>query len=265
MTTIQGSKGVAVTPFLWFNDNAEQAVDFYVGIFPQASVSKVIRYGKAGPGAEGTVMTIAFSLAGQEFTALNGGPYFTFSGAISFVVHCNTQDEVDHFWTHLGDGGTVHQCGWVTDRFGITKVGSAVYGVLLRQIPGQLAFTVDTKTLTPLLPLTFTPALAADLVGSFSPEDEPTSTLTLNADGSYTVVVGATADPSCPKAGGSESGTYQYEPSTGVFTAIATVDNNGECGLSHPDGIVRVKKVGTTLYYMSKDNGVAFEMKLNRK
>lgn len=145
------------------------------------------------------------------------------------------------------------------------KVGSAVYGVLLRQIPGQLAFTVDTKTLTPLLPLTFTPALAADLVGSFSPEDEPTSTLTLNADGSYTVVVGATDDPSCPKAGGSESGTYQYEPSTGVFTAMATVDNNGECGLSHPDGIVRVKKVGTTIYYMSKDNGVAFEMKLNRK
>lgn len=134
MTTIQGSKGVAVTPFLWFNDNAEQAVDFYVGIFPQASVSKVIRYGKAGPGAEGTVMTIAFSLAGQEFTALNGGPYFTFSGAISFVVHCNTQDEVDHFWTHLGDGGTVHQCGWVTDRFGITW----------QVVPRQLVALLDT-------------------------------------------------------------------------------------------------------------------------
>jgi predicted 3-demethylubiquinone-9 3-methyltransferase (glyoxalase superfamily) len=134
MTTIQGSKGVAVTPFLWFNDNAEQAVDFYVGIFPQASVSKVIRYGKAGPGAEGTVMTIAFSLAGQEFTALNGGPYFTFSGAISFVVHCNTQDEVDHFWTHLGVGGTVHQCGWVTDRFGITW----------QVVPRQLVALLDT-------------------------------------------------------------------------------------------------------------------------
>ena len=110
----------AITPFLWFNDHAETAVDFYLGIFPDAKITSIMRYGKAGPGAEGTIMTIAFTLAGEEYTAINGGPLFSFSGAISFVINCNTQAEVDHYWDTLGAGGQYHQCGWLTDKFGVT-------------------------------------------------------------------------------------------------------------------------------------------------
>lgn len=109
-----------ITPFLWFNDNAEEAVNYYLGIFPDAHIQKTLRYGKSGPGPEGSVMTIAFALAGQNYTALNGGPLYSFSGGISFVVNCTTQTEVDHYWSKLGDGGKYHQCGWLTDRFGLT-------------------------------------------------------------------------------------------------------------------------------------------------
>lgn len=110
----------AISPFLWFNDNAEAAVEFWLGIFPAARITRVLRYGKLGPGAEGSVMTIAFELNGMEYTAVNGGPFHEFNGAISFVIHCDTQAEIDHYWSGLGAGGKLHQCGWLTDRFGVT-------------------------------------------------------------------------------------------------------------------------------------------------
>ena len=102
-------------------NNADEAVDFYVSIFRNSKISKVLRYGKAGPGPEGTVMTISFELDGEEFTAINGRPHFTFSPAISFVVKCKTQDEVDYYWEKLSSGGRPHQCGCLTDRFGVSR------------------------------------------------------------------------------------------------------------------------------------------------
>ncbi|TCT02611.1 VOC family protein [Aquabacter spiritensis] len=109
-----------ITPFLWFDGNAEEAVDFYVAAFPDSRILKVGRYGKAGPGPEGSVMTIAFELAGQTFGAINGGPHFKFTGAVSLFVDCETQAEIDRLWTTLGEGGEGHDCGWLTDRFGLT-------------------------------------------------------------------------------------------------------------------------------------------------
>jgi len=109
-----------ITPFLWFNDSAEQAVEFYMSIFKHAKVTKVTRYGDGGPGPKGSVMTIAFELHGQEFVALNGGPQFNFSPAISFVVNCDTQAEVDDLWEKLSTGGQRQQCGWLQDRYGIS-------------------------------------------------------------------------------------------------------------------------------------------------
>jgi predicted 3-demethylubiquinone-9 3-methyltransferase (glyoxalase superfamily) len=109
-----------ITPFLWFNGKAEEAMDFYVSVFENSKVLGVTRYGDAGPGPKGTVMTANFELNGQEFVALNGGPQFTFSPAISFVAHCETQQEVDDLWRRLSEGGREDQCGWVTDKYGVT-------------------------------------------------------------------------------------------------------------------------------------------------
>ena len=109
-----------ITPFLWFDDNAEEAVNFYVSVFKNSKIGKVARYGKAGPGKEGTVMTVAFELEGQQFTALNAGPRFKFTEAISFVVNCETQKEVDEFWEKLSAGGEKVQCGWLKDKFGLS-------------------------------------------------------------------------------------------------------------------------------------------------
>lgn len=109
-----------ITPFLWFDSNAEEAVSYYVQVFPGAKLGKVARYGEAGPGPKGSVMTASFELFGLEFTALNGGPHYKFSPATSFVIHCDDQDEVDHYWDKLSAGGQVQQCGWLTDRFGVT-------------------------------------------------------------------------------------------------------------------------------------------------
>ncbi len=106
--------------FLWFDDQAEEAVDFYTSIFEDAKVGTVTRYGEAGPGEPGTVMTIDFELNGHPFVALNGGPVFEFSSAISFVIDCQDQAEVDHYWDRLGEGGEYSQCGWLTDKFGVT-------------------------------------------------------------------------------------------------------------------------------------------------
>ena len=109
-----------ITTFLWFDNNAEEAVNFYVSIFKNSKVLSTMRYGDAGPGPKGTVMTIAFQLDGQEFTALNGGPQFKFTEAVSLVVHCQTQEEVDHFWERLSEGGEKVECGWLKDKFGLS-------------------------------------------------------------------------------------------------------------------------------------------------
>ena len=109
-----------ITPFLWFNDKAEEAMNFYTSIFKNSQVLKITRYTEGAPGPKGTVMTANFSLDGQEFVTLNGGPQFTFSPAISFVVNCETQEEVDEFWEKLSAGGERHECGWLQDKFGIS-------------------------------------------------------------------------------------------------------------------------------------------------
>ncbi|MDQ6767557.1 MAG: VOC family protein [Candidatus Eremiobacteraeota bacterium] len=109
-----------ITPFLWFDNKAEEAANFYVSIFKNSKVVDVVRYGDAGPGPKGTVMIVTFQLDGQDFTALNGGPQFTFSPAISLVVDCKTQQEVDELWERLSEGGEKQQCGWLTDKYGLS-------------------------------------------------------------------------------------------------------------------------------------------------
>lgn len=109
-----------ITPFLWFDGTAEEAAHFYVSIFPNSRVTSVWRYPEGAPMPAGTVMTVSFHLDGQSFTALNGGPMFQLTEAVSFVVECATQDEIDHYWSRLGDGGRVQQCGWLKDRFGLS-------------------------------------------------------------------------------------------------------------------------------------------------
>jgi predicted 3-demethylubiquinone-9 3-methyltransferase (glyoxalase superfamily) len=109
-----------ITPFLWFDDQAEEAMHHYVSIFKNSKVLGVTRYGDAGPGPKGSVMTASFELEGQRFTALNGGPHFKFTEAISFVVDCKTQHEVDELWDRLAEGGQTQQCGWLKDKFGLS-------------------------------------------------------------------------------------------------------------------------------------------------
>ena len=110
-----------ISSFLWFNNNAEEAVNFYVSIFKNSSIRRTVHYGESGPGPKGSVLTIDFQLEGQEFTALNGGPEFKFTEAISLVVHCKTQEEVDYFWDKLtADGGEESACGWLKDKFGLS-------------------------------------------------------------------------------------------------------------------------------------------------
>jgi len=109
-----------ITPFLWFDDQAEEAALFYTSIFANSRVGNITRYGEAGPGSSGTVMTVSFEINGMEFVALNGGPVFSFSPAISFVVNCESQEEVDEYWEKLLEGGKEQQCGWLTDKFGVT-------------------------------------------------------------------------------------------------------------------------------------------------
>ncbi len=109
-----------ITPFLWFNDQAEEAVNFYTSIFKNSKVGTVARFGEGGVGPKGKVMTASFELEGQEFVALNGGPHYSFTPAISFYVHCETQEEVDEFWEKLSVGGEKGQCGWLEDKFGVS-------------------------------------------------------------------------------------------------------------------------------------------------
>ena len=122
-----------ITPFLWFNDNAEEAMNFYTSIFKNSKIGEVTRYGEAGPGPKGTVMTATFQLEGQEFMALNGGPHFSFTPAISLFVDCKTQEEVDELWARLSEGGSTEQCGWLRDKFGLSwQIIPSVLGELLR-------------------------------------------------------------------------------------------------------------------------------------
>jgi len=109
-----------ITPFLWFNDQAEEATKFYTSIFKNSKIGTVRRFGEAGPGPKGSVMTASFQLEGEEFIALNGGPLFSFTPAISFFVNCETQEEVDHFWEKLSAGGVKERCGWLKDKYGVS-------------------------------------------------------------------------------------------------------------------------------------------------
>lgn len=110
-----------VTPFLWFDNNAEEAAKFYVSIFKQAKLGRIAYYTEGAPAPAGTVMTVEFQLFGQEFVALNGGPVFKFNEAVSFVVHCQTQREVDYYWKKLASGGgETSQCGWLKDKYGLS-------------------------------------------------------------------------------------------------------------------------------------------------
>lgn len=109
-----------ITPFLWFDGNAEEAINFYTSIFKNSKLGSITRYTEAGPGPKGTVMVATFQLNGQEFIALNGGPQFKFTEAISFVVNCETQQEVDEFWEKLSEGGEKNRCGWLKDKYGLS-------------------------------------------------------------------------------------------------------------------------------------------------
>jgi predicted 3-demethylubiquinone-9 3-methyltransferase (glyoxalase superfamily) len=109
-----------ITPFLWFDRQAAEAAQFYVAVFPNSCIRKIVHYGQAGPGPPGSVMTVEFQLDGQTFVALNGGPHFRFTEAVSFVVNCQSQEEVDAYWEKLSAGGGEVQCGWVKDRFGLS-------------------------------------------------------------------------------------------------------------------------------------------------
>jgi predicted 3-demethylubiquinone-9 3-methyltransferase (glyoxalase superfamily) len=109
-----------ITPFLWFDNQAEEAVNLYTSIFKNSKIKEVSRYGEAGPGPAGQVMTVNFQIEGQEFIALNGGPHFKFTEALSLVVNCETQSEVDMFWEKLSAGGEEGQCGWLKDKFGLS-------------------------------------------------------------------------------------------------------------------------------------------------
>jgi predicted 3-demethylubiquinone-9 3-methyltransferase (glyoxalase superfamily) len=121
-----------ITPFLWFNDQAEQAAKFYTSIFKNSKLGSISHYGEGSPGQPGKVMSATFQLAGQEFMALNGGPEFTFSPAISFFVNCETQEEVDEYWEKLSEGGEKQNCGWLKDKFGVSwQIIPTVLGKLL--------------------------------------------------------------------------------------------------------------------------------------
>jgi len=109
-----------ITTYLWFDDDAEEAVNHYLAIFPDGKILNESRYTEAGPGPAGSLMLATFQLAGQEFMALNGGPQFRFNEAVSLLVSCETQDEVDHYWQRLGEGGEHQMCGWLKDRFGLS-------------------------------------------------------------------------------------------------------------------------------------------------
>jgi len=122
-----------ITPFLWFDSKAEEAANFYVSVFKNSKIVSIMRYGEAGPGPKGSVMSATFRLDGQDFIVLNGGPMFTFSPAISFFVNCESQEEVDKLWEELSEGGEKQRCGWLKDKYGVSwQIIPTVLGQLLQ-------------------------------------------------------------------------------------------------------------------------------------
>ncbi|MEU3051342.1 MULTISPECIES: VOC family protein [unclassified Streptomyces] len=122
----------AITPNLWFDTRGKEAAEFYVSVFPNSRITHVSHYGEAGPRAAGTVLTVDFELDGKPFTAINGGPEFTFDEAVSFLVDCADQAEVDYYWNRLSEGGKEGPCGWVKDRYGLSwQIVPAALGELL--------------------------------------------------------------------------------------------------------------------------------------
>jgi predicted 3-demethylubiquinone-9 3-methyltransferase (glyoxalase superfamily) len=109
-----------ITPSLWFDNQAEEAAKFYTSLFKDSKITNVTRYGESGPGPAGSVLTVTFELAGQEFVALNGGPQFKFTEAVSLTVNCDTQAEVDRYWDELSEGGETQECGWLKDKYGLS-------------------------------------------------------------------------------------------------------------------------------------------------
>ena len=121
-----------ITPFLWFNGQAEEAADLYTSVVKNSKIGNIARYGEAGPEPKGSVMSVTFELDGQEFIALNGGPQFTFTPAVSFMVRCETQEEVDRLWEKLSEGGSKNRCGWLQDKFGLSwQIVPAALGRML--------------------------------------------------------------------------------------------------------------------------------------
>ena len=127
-----------ITPFLWFNDQAEEAMNYYVSVFKNSKVVRVSRYGEGGPGPKGSVMVASFQLDGQEFLALNGGPLYKFTPAVSFVVNCESQPEIDDLWEKLSAGGSTDRCGWLKDQFGLSwQIVPAILGKLMADKDAQ--------------------------------------------------------------------------------------------------------------------------------
>jgi predicted 3-demethylubiquinone-9 3-methyltransferase (glyoxalase superfamily) len=121
-----------ITPCLWFDSNAEEAVKFYTSVFKDSEILDAMYYGESGPGTKGSLLSMTFRLRGQEFMVLNGGPHFSFTPAVSFFIACKNQEEVDYFWHKLSEGGSEERCGWVTDRFGVSwQVVPEVLGKML--------------------------------------------------------------------------------------------------------------------------------------
>jgi len=137
-----------ITPFLWFNHQAEEAMAFYTSIFKSSKIVSVTRYGEGGPGPKGTVMTGTFQLEGQEFFALNGGPQFSYTPAISFFVNCETQPEIDELWEKLSAGGQKERCGWLKDKFGLSwQIVPSVLGPMLQDKDPEKSKRVMTALL----------------------------------------------------------------------------------------------------------------------
>ncbi|MEM4986913.1 VOC family protein [Collimonas sp. H4R21] len=129
-----------ISPFLWFDGKAEEAMNFYTSVFKDAKIGNVSRYGDAGPGPKGAVMSATFQLHGQDFIALNGGPQFSFTPAISFFVNCENQEEVDELWARFSEGGEPQGCGWIKDKFGLSwQIIPKVLGELLQDKDPQKA------------------------------------------------------------------------------------------------------------------------------